>query len=86
MKLSDEELIIIRNALATEHTTSLPPTTKEKVYALLNKINKELTRHNWKVSGIPGIYDTDYICTKCNKVYSTSMDNNSNRPEFGCTS
>jgi len=84
MKLNDKELEIIRDALACDHTSSLPPIIKDKVYSLLNKINKELTKHHWKLLKPAGTYDDAFQCTKCGQCENESADRSYTKPEFGC--
>jgi len=85
MKLNDDELALIHKGLNHIDYTGLGPTKSNELSALINKVGKELEKHYWKVNGSPGIYDTNYICTKCGETDSESADDSYTKPEFGCT-
>jgi len=77
MELNNYELEIIREALMELRTS-------DAVFALSKKIDKQLTKHDWKMLGSPRMFDDNYKCTRCGAVDSESADSSYTKPEFGC--
>lgn len=63
------------------HTESWP-TYHEAVFhlgAYCNQLNQKkpappLNLHEWVIDGVPGIFDTIYVCNKCGRKHMTSVD------------
>ena len=85
MKFSDAELALISEALDQYSWEKHKPTKVDDITALSTRVEKQLTAHNWKMVGTPGMFDDNYQCTKCGQCESESSDTMYQKPKYGCT-